>query len=292
MRTPISVPPQYNYVAAFLTLECNFRCNYCINHPDYELQAPTLLSASAWANYFNRLQLPEDLPISLQGGEPSTHPEFFQLLAGINEDKHIDLLTNLSFDVERLAREIPAKRFQRKAPYAAIRVTYHPGQSNLEETLDKLAFLQDRGYPVGLYSIRVPGHEKLIARVSEKVKQLGIDYRTKEYLGKSKGQVWGTYHYEGGVFSKDLKKVQCRTSELLIAPDGRVYRCHRDLYLKEHPIGSIAGERPFEPTYSFRSCDRFGECNPCDLKRKTNRFQQEGHASVEIRFETKEAEAF
>lgn len=283
-KNRISLPKEYNYVAAFLTLNCNFRCNYCINRPDKKLVTRQICSAADWISYLNRLDLPEDLPISLQGGEPSTHPEFFTILRGIREDLNIDILTNLSFDVERLAREIPPERFLRKAPYASIRVTYHPGQSNLEQTLDKIRFLVDRGYPVGLYSIRVPGHEKLIAKVTEKVIPLGIDYRTKEYLGYSRGQVWGTYHYQEGVFSERRKNCECRTSELLIAPDGSVFRCHRDLYMDENSIGSIYGPDFHQPSYEFRPCNKFGECNPCDLKKKTNRFQEEGHASVEIRF--------
>ena len=32
----------------------------------------------------------------------------------------------------------------------------------------------------------------------------------------------------------------------------------------------------------FRPCRAFGLCNPCDIKVKTNRFQQYGHTSVEI----------
>ncbi|MBI5232727.1 MAG: radical SAM protein, partial [Deltaproteobacteria bacterium] len=33
----------------------------------------------------------------------------------------------------------------------------------------------------------------------------------------------------------------------------------------------------------FRVCHVFGHCNPCDIKVKTNRFQQWGHTSVEIK---------
>jgi hypothetical protein len=30
------------------------------------------------------------------------------------------------------------------------------------------------------------------------------------------------------------------------------------------------------------TCYNFGDCNPCDVKIKTNRFQEYGHTSVEI----------
>ena len=35
--------------------------------------------------------------------------------------------------------------------------------------------------------------------------------------------------------------------------------------------------------FDFRDCNRFGECNPCDVKLKNNRFQQFGTCSVTIK---------
>jgi len=32
----------------------------------------------------------------------------------------------------------------------------------------------------------------------------------------------------------------------------------------------------------YRECYFYGDCNPCDVKIKTNRFQQYGHTSVDI----------
>ena len=75
--------------------------------------------------------------------------------------------------------------------------------------------------------------------------------------------------------------MECRTTELLLDPRGNIHRCHSDLYAGRPPIGSL-----LDPTFAsderFRACDRFGECNPCDVKIKTNRFQQTGHTSVTI----------
>lgn len=289
VRGLIQVPAEYNYIAAFLTLSCNYKCSYCINHPgDAACQPRTLLRAEDWTGYLNRLNLSDDLPVSLQGGEPSLHPEFFKILSGLRFGLRVDLLTNLSFDVEKLTREIPPSLFLRTSPYPSIRVTYHPGQSDLEVLFEKITFLQARGYPIGLYMIRMPGTERLIEKVRARAEILGIDFRTKEYLGFFRGKTWGTYQYEDGVFSTELKRCNCRTSELLIAPDGAVYKCHRDLYLGELSIGHILSSKngsEYHPEYAFRSCEKFGECNPCDLKKKTNRFQVFGHASVEVQLE-------
>jgi len=66
--------------------------------------------------------------------------------------------------------------------------------------------------------------------------------------------------------------VRCRTTELLIDPGGDVFRCHRDLYSGETPIGNIL-DPEFYIDEGFRECDSYGFCNPCDVKLKTNRFQ-------------------
>ncbi|MEK6578100.1 MAG: radical SAM/SPASM domain-containing protein [Bdellovibrionota bacterium] len=289
MQELISLPKEINYIAAFLTLSCNYKCSYCINHPENECLPRPTLAANAWVKYLNRLTLPVDLPITFQGGEPTQYPGFYDLIAGLNKNLRVDLLTNLSFDVEQFVKCIPPSRFYRSAPYAPIRVTYHPGQVKIDELLEKLIYLKEQKYPIGLYSIRIPGTEKLIENLKIKTTQLGIDYRTKEFLGTWRGKILGDYHYDGGLFSKNLKKCICRTSEFLIGPDGSVYRCHRDLYRMENPIGNIL-EGEYQPHYMYRPCDKFGDCNPCDLKRKTNRFQQDGHASVEIQFKTSQTQ--
>ena len=73
----------------------------------------------------------------------------------------------------------------------------------------------------------------------------------------------------------------CKTSELLIDPFGEVYRCHHDLYNQLNTVGSIL-DPEFEIKDIFRSCQYYGNCNPCDVKIKNNFQQVFGHTSVEI----------
>ena len=95
--------------------------------------------------------------------------------------------------------------------------------------------------------------------------------------------MYGTYRYEGACDKKFAKKVLCKTTELIIGSSGDIYRCHSDLYEGRRPIGNIL-DKNFKIEDKFRECDVFGHCNPCDVKLKTNRFQQFGHTSVEIMF--------
>lgn len=72
---PITPKEHHNYVAFFLTLACNLHCNYCLNlHQNAkrsDQRAKRMLSAEDWITAANRLVLRDDLPLTLQGGEPT-----------------------------------------------------------------------------------------------------------------------------------------------------------------------------------------------------------------------------
>jgi radical SAM protein with 4Fe4S-binding SPASM domain len=110
----------------------------------------------------------------------------------------------------------------------------------------------------------------------------GIDFRLKEFLGICEGKMYGSYKYPDACDGQKHDRVMCKTSELIIGPDGNIYRCHADLYLQNKPIGHILGT-DFEIEDIYRPCDIYGYCNPCDIKNKFDRFQQTGHCSVNIR---------
>lgn len=290
MLQPIWFREHHNYIAFFLTLACNLKCPYCINlhggGSRYSKGRKRVLSVDEWIEAANRLILRDDLPLTLQGGEPTLYKGFYRFVNDVREDIRMDLLTNMTFDVEEFIRNVPAWRFLREAPYAAIRVSYHPGQNRLKELVYKTLRLQDAGFRVGIYGLLYPdeGLRRNILQVQEMCINMGIDFRTKEFLGEWDGNIYGTMKYDGAVGSVEMKSCECKTTELIVDPGGYIYRCHADLYKGRNPVGHILDERFNETEIDkFRPCHFFGDCNPCDVKVKTNRFQVFGHTSVEIR---------
>jgi len=282
---PIILPQHYNYIGVFLTLNCNLGCPYCLNTQNGGRRERRHLSPSEWIKGLNRLISRPDLPVSLQGGEPSIYEGFFDVIQGIKPELKIDILTNLSFNINEFIKKIPPQRINRVAPYAPIRVSYHAWKMNLEELTKKILALMKAGFRVGLYGLEYPEYKEKNEKAKKICADLGIDFRIKEFLGYYKGKLYGTYKYKDACVGWVTKKrVWCKTTELLIAPDGKIFRCHRDLYNNENPIGHILDE-DFEIKDVFRSCNYYGCCNPCDVKLKTNRFQIFGHCSVEIREE-------
>lgn len=267
--------PETSYIAAFLTLRCQLNCSYCINRQgDFVL--PQEMSSDDWIKGLSRLDTRIDLPISIQGGEPTIHQDFYKIVNGLyyTHHKNMDLLTNGLFDLREFCSQIPTTIFKRDAKYASIRFSYHSKMSPIALAL-KVWELQNRGYEVGIWGIdNNPSLNKPMKHLCE---CLNIDFREKEFLSETTG----TYKYPEAVTKKERKHVWCKTTELIIGPSGHIFRCHSDLYANRDWIGHILDETL--PSFSFRECSNYGFCNPCDLKVKTNRLQEPGYCAVEIK---------
>jgi len=283
----IRVTDDCNYIAAFLTMACPYRCPYCINEYNSQRKAPKIMPGADWVRGLNRLVHLERqtgvVPVTLQGGEPSCHPDFYDIINGVAERIRLDILTNLSFDVEEMIRRVDPQRLRRPAPYASIRVSYHPGQSDLETLLHKTHRMIEAGFAIGVYGVMHPAQAQHILAVQERALAEGIDFRTKEFLGYAEGKLFGQYKYSDACTMTGKRVVRCKTSELLIAADGGIHQCHYFLYEQKQSIGHL-----LDPAFAMRGmyhpCDCYGYCNPCDIKVKTNRLQQFGHTSVDILF--------
>ncbi|MDP6525412.1 MAG: radical SAM protein [Kiritimatiellia bacterium] len=279
----LTIPERYNYIAVFLTLACNLKCPFCINDFSDKTEGYSLIPADKWIEGLNRIVSRPDLPVTLQGGEPSLHPGFIDIINGLRPDLNIDILTNLQFDVDEFMEAVSPSRVHRDAPYASIRASYHPRQMDYEELKAKVLKLLENDYSVGIWAVQHPGMLAEIEWAREDAVNAGIDFRVKDFLGYHDGQRHGVYKYEEAL-SGEASSVECRTSELIIGPSGDVFRCHADLYQGRAVIGHICDEL-FDIEDVFRQCGCFGLCNPCDVKTKTNRYQEFGHTSVEIEWE-------
>jgi len=294
----IYLPPRYSYIGVFLTMACPYRCSYCINQFDSPRSSHPTMPAADWINALQRLtnlDRPDGrIPVTLQGGEPSVHPGFYDIINQLSPQIKIDILTNLSFDASEMISRVDPQRLRRDAPYASIRVSYHPEQASLDELLAKVHQLQNAGFSIGVYGVMHPAQSDIILAACRRARNEGIDFRTKEFLGFHQDKLYGQYKYPHActismeqvsdqINFPDNPTVQCRTTELLIGPDGNVYRCHHDLYDAYQPIGHIL-DADFQIKDEFLPCSNYGHCNPCDIKVKTNRLQQFGHTSVEINF--------
>jgi len=281
--TPVEVPINFNYVGAFLTLRCALQCDYCINDDSGVERKRDEMSGEEWIDGINRLDIGKDLAITLEGGEPTMHPDFYNIIEGI---KHpVDLLTNLQFNTAEFIRKVNPKWFHQGAhrSYKSVRATFHPTRMNIDDTIQKVTRLQDSGFKVGLFSLNVPENTEANMDMAELARRNGVYFFIKDFIGRQDdGRLYGQFKYPDAVGGGDKKIVMCRTKEVLIAPDGEMYKCHRDLYHGEKSLANICDSN-LEIDYDYKACSNFGECNPCDIKLKTNRYLQMGVCSVDIK---------
>jgi sulfatase maturation enzyme AslB (radical SAM superfamily) len=241
------------------------------------------MSGEDWIRGLNRIVPRADLPITLQGGEPTVHKHFYDIVGGIDPRHPLDLLTNLEIDADEFMRRIPPDRIKRPSPYASVRVSYHKGQQEALILFKKVRYLLDHGYSVGVWVVDHPEYRDHTMMVEKMAKDMGIDFRLKEFLGPYNGRDYGTMRYPQAVNAAQLRHCDCRTTEFLIDPAGSIFRCHSDLYANRFPIGHILDPQPPKLLGQWVACEVMGKCNSCDIKVKFNRFQEHGHSSVEIR---------
>jgi len=278
----IKIPQRYNYAEAYLTLRCNLNCSYCINKKSGRVNRNREeLSTEQWADGLNRINF-GDLPLTLGGGEPTMYKEFYKLLKILRPDIKIDLLTNLEYDVDEFIANTSPNRFNNctNPAYKSIRVSFHAEKMDCNELIKKAKKLQDNGYNIGLFGLNHPSNIEMNMYITELARENKIFFFVKDFLGEYNGNLLGFYNYPHAL-DKKPKSVHCRIQELLIGPEGNIYRCHRDLYSAQGEIGNIS-DTELDITDKFRECHNYGNCNPCDVKLKTNRFLQMGKCSVEI----------
>lgn len=253
----MQIPDNYNYIGLFLTMRCNYKCSYCINWKLPYEEMP----GEFWIKNLNRLNT--DLSITFGGGEPTLHKDFYSI---INKLQHkAELLTNLSFNVEEFISRLSPLDFNNDRSFAPIRVSYHAKSMDMSITLQKLNYLVDKGFKVGLYCVDIDENREAI-EILNKINN--IKFETKPLLDNTiKEEVVQNSH------------ILCKTKELLLAPDGNIFRCHRDLYKKENKLGNISSIKKINTGFSI--CNNYKECHPCDIKIKRDRFGNYGYCSVE-----------
>lgn len=261
---PLILPDTLNYIGLFLTLECNLNCSYCINDPQQAGERGTLfpiqvrsarkaLSPEQWATALNRLPFRDDLPITLQGGEPMLYWEGRGLGLLLSRTPHyFDLLTNFALKPDVFVRNLMEQqaKFQRAAPYPSIRVSYHADEMNrtwngrgFEQLVDRCEALGRLGFKVspmkaesdvGIYMVAHPCNS--VSAAMKNAYAGRVPFEEKEFLGVADGKLYGHYLYP---FSTDLiargihpvtLACECRTTELLLDPLGFVWGCHYYLY--------------------------------------------------------------
>ncbi len=267
-RFPLPTPEIHVWVA-YLTARCNVACDYCIQKPQMvpgQKRKPwgryQELTGRQWVDALNSFPVRPEHPLILTGGEPSLHKDFF-FVASRLEGYQLDMTSNLTFDVDALAREMNAhgKRF------ATSFHTYHPKFLAPEKWLEQAERLRDSGIVerptfsmVNLQRFphfRDDEHDRNVQKLVELADRSGLLYQFNEFRGTHMGEAFNREH---------KLRIDCTSAWVNVDPEGNVFNCQYHLTERKHSFGNvtdIASCKPLPAMGEFFACTDFGYCDPC-----------------------------
>jgi hypothetical protein len=279
----IIVSPEQNYIAAFPALSSGLDIYGEFDNASGPPVKRSSMTGRQWTDALNRFVLREDLPITLQCGEPSLNDDLFFIVNNLRSDIRLVLNISLHIDFYEFIKNVSPERLRRDAQ-ADIRANFNPSAMGLDEAIKKIQLLKGAGFNVGLYMVTRPDAAVHEPEVRKKCEKADIPVTAKDIIGIYDGKLYGTLKWEGCCGGAELKNVLCRTNGILIAPDGNVYRCHHDLYHAVDPVVHVLS--PYFPGMrKFIPCDHFGRCFPCDADAAPRRSGDFGRASVDVIFQ-------
>lgn len=293
MRLPWQYYNSSCYWAHMITFDCNGNCPYCIvegrgAHAPYEM-----MEGSKIVEFWNSIEGRETKDLSLIGGEPTLHPDFEEIINGIQGYRRITITTNLATDFY----EDESNYLKLVIPKLRINTTFHPSSGLTPELYaERLNKLRRAGAwvdQVGMVQHPALNKEKYreaFARLGVPVRQITfLGFWTKED-GFAKNIGPNTvfpnhdsdpekimsecgiddvtrYIDQCGLNDSDKKSWDCNHGSLclLVAPDGTVHECHYKLYYNIDPLGNIFDG--WESKDEAHNCNHFGACNWCDIPR-------------------------
>ncbi len=266
-----SRPPGVGSIVWWVTMACNFKCEYCWQvqaQKRGEFMPGKFRPWEEWLAVFSKLQ-PALLDVT--GGEPFLQPGLPNVLAGLPATR-FGLTTNLSHPLDELLRMVGPERF------VQVTCSFHPTQGNRlppELFLGRALRLLHRGYPVVINMVGWPD----------------CLHRARDWIGHFQHHGFRVHFdpywspYEKAEFSAaeaaiaaaltgpdreppslaELPQVLCSggVSHLSVQPDGSAWRCILETQHRLNALGNV-----FDPSFTLTpepfACDRRRDCPGCD----------------------------
>ncbi|MGD8896825.1 MAG: radical SAM protein [Acidobacteriota bacterium] len=242
-----------------LTYRCNWRCVFCYNPRHHDKRG---LSGREWLGVLDDLRALGTLYVSLTGGEPLTHPEFFAIARGVRERAFaLRILSNAALITDKVADKIAdlnpiavETSLHGSRPETHDRATATPGSfTAFFRGLDRL---QERGVSVVVKTPLTRLNEDEIEAIHTLVEARDVPWRLDSVLTPRDDGDLGPLAYRasppavenvyrrlaavGQLPHEERSKggVNCGVGRTTIAidPEGNVYPC---IQWRKAPMGNV-----------------------------------------------------
>ena len=288
----ISIPLSFNsYWAAFITLDCNFKCPYCIQKIHSNAPKYNVLPGKLWIDRLNSiegrqkrkfLRRPKVKKLAIIGGSPGVHPDFLEILNGLDNNWMITVTSNLSAPIFSNL-DLFLKRIKRKKRLK-FNVSFHPLYANVDYFISKVIALKKELWVHHIFYVAYPpDNEKDFNDIKKAFAKKGLTVELQRFTGFYKGELYpkedsekkydldyGINDYEfyrQACSQKSKKEVLCKMNKVLFTPNGNIYNCHYRLYTNSPCYYGNLFDEEFRTNLpqDFFECEEFGFCNPCDF---------------------------
>jgi len=253
-----------------LTRACNYNCSWCnqrqdLSKPTYDMDDSSRLvvdnkirSGKEWIEGLNNFPYEKQYErIIFSGGEPSVHPDFFDVVSQVKGYRIKVIVTNLSFDVSKLVEACKKENSQ-----VMVQPSFHFEFANFNEFVEKMKLLDKHHMlsnfiPVSI--VDLPDREEPRG-FKRKFQKYGFDASLYKFEGYYKGRF--DYANVNGFGSKGMKrKVSCFSVCTPVKPNGDVVFCPTDTYSSSPQVyGNICDKNYFEIPIN-RNCSQYGMCH-------------------------------
>jgi MoaA/NifB/PqqE/SkfB family radical SAM enzyme len=237
------------YIRAYLTLECNLTCRYCVNqcHSNEKLKDAVFISGEKWITALNR----ENRDVVFTGGEPTLHPDFIKIVNSINPMLSIKVYTNLKW-----SDDFTDKYINELNRPVKLLVSYHPSGGKPELFIDRILRLQKTGKFSGMiHAIDYRDQRELVKKASKKFRKAGMKLK----IDKDQKEV-----YSDACSRESKSTIECSKRIILISSDGNRYQCVSKLVRGINPFENIFKES-LKKELLVSTCHEYGHCAPCDM---------------------------
>lgn len=155
-----------------ITTYCNYKCSYCaaeksrtfVNSKENRISIDIF---KACLHNFKNMNIP--IEYRLSGGEPTTHPDFKEILYSLKDEKLI-IFANMSTPIDKLKEIFNSLNFRNLSFSTGIHLEKNQSDKQIMQTLERIKFLS-ANYFVNLFILGHPDYLDLIKKINELCKK-------------------------------------------------------------------------------------------------------------------------
>ncbi len=232
-----------------ITQNCNYRCPYCSQSKGYtgKLQSADKKVIDSFINFLSKLDCEYEVTIS--GGEPLMHPDFFDIIERINQTGHrVSVVSNFSFPLEcyKKIKTILGENF------SELFVSLHLSEvKDKDEFINKaIEFNKIKGNTkFKIASVLTNSNSNELKEVMNRILPFNIEFEL-QYMRVNNAYV--KYNKDANDLIKKfpvskIKEISNTYSKIchsginfiFVYQNGDVYRCYSSRFNKVHSMGNI-----------------------------------------------------